>query len=236
MNVQNTLKQNTPAILLAFGIGGFVGAVVYTAKVTPKANDILSGLPPDASKLDQARSIASTYAPVAGLVLASTGAILASNRIMRNRYAALLVLYSFTDQLVERWKASAQKEVNAKGFQKIKERVVGTDEDIPDHVTADDTKTIFYDNYSGRWFNTDSVETVRKVMNDINDTMYREDFVPVNDFYYGLQMDPVEYGNHVGWHIMDGSTTIELTPIIRDDHAYISISFNLKPRDYEIGI
>lgn len=232
MNVQNTLKQNSPSILLALGLGGFVGAVVYTAKVTPKANDILSELPPDASKLDQVRAVASTYAPVAGLLLASTGAILAGNQIMRNRYAALLVLYSFTEQVVERWKSSALEEVGSKKFKDIKDRVVSSDDPIPDDILEQEGSTTLYDAYSGRWFNTDSVETVRRVINDINETMFREDYAPLNDFYYGLGMDKIEYGDEVGWHIDNGAAKIELTPIIRDEKAYISISFSIKPKDY----
>jgi len=234
MKVQNFAKENAPSILLALGIGGFIGAVFYTAKVATKANDILTNLPPEASKLDQVRSVAPTYAPVLGLMLASTGAILSSNRIMRNRYAALLVLYSFTDQMVERWKSSAEKEMSAKAFQKVKENVVGADDPIPNEIVEDKNSTIFYDRYSGRWFSTDSVEQVRKVINDVNQTVFEDDYAPLNDFYYGLGMDNVEYGDHVGWHISSGAVNIELTPIIRDDRAYIAISFNVKPRDYTL--
>lgn len=232
MKLQNTLKQNAPSILLALGLGGFVGAVVYTARVAPKANDILSDLPPETSKLDQAKAVAATYAPVAGMVLASTGAILASNRIMRNRYAALLVLYSFTEQVVERWKSSALEEVGSKKFKNIKDRVVGSDDPIPDDILNQEGATMLYDTYSGRWFTTDSVESVRRVINDVNEDMFRENFASLNDFYYGLKMDKIEYGDDVGWHIDDGAVNIELTPIIRDERPYISISFSVKPRKY----
>jgi hypothetical protein len=233
MKLQNTLKENSPTILLVLGLGGFFGAMFYTAKVAPKAHNILSELPPEASKLDQGRAIASIYAPVAGLMLASTGAILASNRIMKNRYAALLVLYSFTDQMVERWKASALEEVGAKKFKNIKDRVAASDEPIPQDILDEQAATILYDRYSGRWFTTNSVEVVRKAINDVNDTMYQENFAPLNDFYYALKMDSVEYGNEVGWHIDDGPNSISLIPIKEKDEAYLSIEFNVKPRKYK---
>lgn len=237
MKLKNTVQQNSPSILLALGLGGFVGSVILAAKAAPIARDILEEKFEDDSEstlIDKGRAVAPVYAPVVGLMLASAGAILASNRIMRQRYAALLVLYSFTEQVAERWKESAQKEVSAKSFQKIKERVSGSDEPIPDEI--DTTRTVFYDKYSDRWFPTDSVETVRKVMNDINEQMYREDFVPINDFYHGLGLGSIEYGENVGWHIEDGSVNIELVPIIEEDKAYISIVFSLRPRDYKRGI
>lgn len=233
MKLQNFVKNESPSILLGLGIGGFIGAVLYTAKVAPKAKEKAADLPPEASKMAYIRAVAPIYIPVAGLVLASTGAILASNRIMKNRYAALLVLYSFSEKVAEKWKDAAKEELSTKSFKNIKDKVVGAEEDIPAEVISEAENsgaTMLYDSYSGRWMTTESVETVRKAINDINEQMYREDFAPLNDFYFALKMDPIEYGSEVGWHIDDGSVAIELTPIIRNDKPYIAISFNLKPR------
>jgi hypothetical protein len=233
MNIQNTLKDNAPSILLALGLGGFFSAVFYTAHVAPKARDILSDLPAETSKLDQARSIIPTYAPVAGLLIASTGAVLASNRIMRNRYAALMVLYSFTDQMANRWKDAAQEEVSKKSFQKIKERVVGSDKPMPEEVRNSGASTILFDKYSDRWFTANSVESVRQAMNDVNATIFREDFAPLNDFYFAIGLNSIDYGNEVGWHVDDSPIEIQLIPIIEHEPEpvpYIAISFSVKPR------
>lgn len=233
MNIKNALQSNAPSILLGLGIGGFIGAVFYTAKVAPEASKISSELPPEASKTARIRAIVPTYAPVAGLVLASTGAILASNRIMKNRYAALLVLYSFSEQVAERWQKAAKEELSNKSFKSIKDKVVGADEDIPEHILKEAEETgghVLWDHFSGRWMTTGSVETVRSVINDLNEAMYSSDFVCLNDFYYELGMPPIGHGDNIGWHIEDGAIKIELTPIIRNEKPYISVSFNLEPR------
>lgn len=233
MDIKNVIERNAPSILLGLGIAGFFGAIFYTARISPKAKEKLEELPPEASKKEKALAIAPMYAPVVGLTLASTGAILASNRIMKNRYAALLVLYSFTEQLAEKWKKATGEEVSAKGFKAIKDKVVGSEEDIPDNIIAEaesTNSTIIYDLFSGRWVNSKSVEEVRKVINNLNATMYRDGFVELNDFYYGLGMTPTGYGSQVGWKIDDGPIDIDLTPIIRNDRPYISITFNIEPK------
>lgn len=238
MSIKNALHKNSPSILLAFGIGGFIGAVAYTARIAPKAEHILDDLPPEASKIDKIKAIGPTYAPILGLVLASTGAILASNRMMRDRYAALLVLYSFTDQVAQRWKSSAEEELTNKAFHRVKEKVVGADEPIPKELADKEDTNIFFDAYSKRWFTAGSIEYVRKAINDINQSVYSDDYAPLNDFYYAVGLEDIEYGEHVGWHVSSGAVDIDLTPIIRDDwgeeRAYISVSFSIKPRDYQL--
>lgn len=231
MDVKGLLRQNSPSILLALGVGGFISAIVYTANVSPKAQDILEEMPPEASKIDRVKSVAPMYAPVAGLVFASTGALLMSNKIMRNRYAALFMLYSFTDQMLDRWKTASQENMTAKAYQKVKESIAKSDTSVPEEM-KDGEGMIYLDRLNGKWFRARDVESVRKIINDLNAVAYREDFVPVNHFYHALGIEGTEDGDNIGWFAEDGPIDIDWVPIIRDDVAYMSLIFNVKPRDY----
>jgi len=116
-----TLKQNSPEILLGLGLVGGVGAAIFAAKATLKAEAILdhhhhmidsinivSSSPDRPEQYDQEEELkdramavvktglefAKLYGPSLALGFASIAAILASHGIMKNRQASLVAAYS----------------------------------------------------------------------------------------------------------------------------------------------
>jgi len=230
MNIKTQLNRHSPSILLGLGITGFVAAVILAAKSAPEAKEKLAELPPDASKMAQVKSVAPTYAPIAALVLASSGAILASNNIMRNRYAALFALYSFTDQMGTRWKEEALKQVGDKAFKQMEKNVLTPEEDIPEEVLLADGPTILFDNFSGRWFNAYTVEHVRKAINECNQIMFDEGWCYLNEFYDLVGLPRTGPGHYLGWRQEDGTIDIVLTAFERAEEPRLAISYNIEPR------
>ena len=102
----------------------------------------------------------------------------------------------------------------------------------PVSILPDDERTLFFDVFTGRYFRADSIEIVRKVLNDLNETMFQEDFVPLNDFYYGVGLEDTEFGNEIGWSIAYGSITAEFDAYLRNDRPIVSVTFQIKPRGY----
>lgn len=233
MNVKQTLSNNSPTILASLGIAGFITAIVMTAKVAPKAERLLKDIPEDEPFIEKAKALAPYYAPTAGMVLISTACIVGSNRIHRYRYASLLALYSIGERSLQRWQDSILDEVGEKKFTKIKDRVKEPMGEPPASIVVDDERVLFYDIFSGRYFRGDSIEVIRKVVNDLNDQMYTEDFASVNDFYYGVGLDRMEFGSDWGWNIADGPVTVEFDAFIRNERPVVSISFTTKPKEYK---
>lgn len=229
MNVKTTLTNQSPAILAAMGCIGFITSVVMAAKVAPKAERVIEHAPPDVSLKEKAMLVAPIYAPTVGMILLSTACIVASNRIQRYRYASLLALYSIGEKSLQKWQSSVLDEVGQKKYEKVRERVVAPEGPVP---ATDDARTLFFDAYSGRYFQADSVETIRKIVNDLNDLMYAEDFVSLNDFYSDIGLVWVEFGNEVGWNKSDGSIKVEYDAFMLEDKPCISMSFITKPREY----
>ena len=241
MKLKNTVTRQSPAILAALGCIGFITSVVMSAKATPKAMSTLRDLGVTYSgknkvtKLEKAKAIAPIYAPTVGMILLSTACVVGSNRIHRYRYASLLALYSIGEKSFQRWQRAILDEVGEKKYEKVRERVVSPDEGpVPTGILLDESQVVFFDVFSGRYFKTDSVETVRRIVNDLNDRLITGEFVALNDLYYALGLDRVEFGDEVGWLLHDHDETIKVAfdPFMKDDRPVVSVSFVVKPKKY----
>lgn len=233
MKVKQTIHNNSPTILAGLGVAGFISAIIMTAKAAPKAEKALKRMPEGAPVKEKIKIIAPIYAPIAGMALMSTACIVGSNRIHRYRYGALLALYSIGQQSLEHWQDAVLEEVGKKRFQKVEERIKEPKGDLPASIVVDDERVLFYDIFSGRYFRGDSIESVRKVVNDLNDQMFSEDFASVNDFYYGVGLDRMEYGSEWGWNIGDGPIGVEFDAFIRNERPVVSVSFATRPKEYK---
>jgi hypothetical protein len=236
MDINHELRKHGPSLLAAAGIAGFFGAVFMVAKAAPVARDILDDMPEDASTMDKVRAVAPNYIPTVGVMLISTSCIMMSTRLLRSRYAGLLALYSVTEKAMERWQEAALKEVGPKKVDKIKDRVIDPNEDpkpIPPAILVDEGGVLFKDSWSGRYFKLDSVNTVRTVVNNLNDQILKGDWIALNHFYYELGLEPVQEGDEVGWVSYHSLIDVDYGSFIKDDRAVITITFNESPRRYE---
>lgn len=87
----------------------------------------------------------------------------------------------------------------------------------------------FIDSWSQQKF-TCSLEYIRKVVNDINSRCLNHvSDATLNDYYYELNLDPVDEGDLRGWdygHLMDIDTS---ESEIKDGRAYIIVRFRNRP-------
>jgi len=232
MKVMRTLENKSPVIFSLLGITGFITSVVMAAKAAPVAEKVLNERPNDAdSFLEKTKAVIPIYAPTAGMVLISTGCILASNRIYHHRYSSILALYALGERSMKKWQDVIFDEVGEKSFEKVRERVVAPEEAMP-AIVVDDPTVLCYDTYSGRYFKTDSVETVRRYINDLNDVLFQEDFVGINDFYFMVGLPKTEFGDDVGWNVADGSIQVRFDSFLVNDRPCVVISFGLGPKAY----
>lgn len=232
MKLKNTLTRQSPAILAALGCLGFITSVVMSAKATPKAMKILEAQPEDSTTMEKVKAIAPIYAPTIGMMLLSTACAVSSNRIHRYRYTSLLALYSIGEKSLQRWQNAVLDEVGEKKYENVRERIISPEDPIPTVVMMDEERVLFFDTYSGRYFRSDSVETVRKIVNDLNDLLFGEDFVSLNEFYFEIGLPNVEFGDEAGWNIADGSIKVTYDAFIKNDKPCISVSFVLSPKKY----
>lgn len=228
MKLKSTISKKSPVILATLGIAGFVTSVVLSAKAAPAANAILEEKPEDAPFIEKAKAVAPVYAPTAGMMLIATACIVASNRIQQYRYASLFALYSFSQRAINQWQNAVVEEIGEKRFAKVKERVVEPPDPVPIGL-VDYPGSLFFDHYTGRYFTHDSVEGVRKIINDMNQLLMSEDFVSLNEFYFWVNLPETQFGNEQGWHAQDGMIDVTFDSFLKHDRPIISVYFKTLP-------
>lgn len=233
MNVRRYINDNSPAILSGLGVLGFITAIGMAIKATPKAMEILDekAEKENSTRYDQAIAVAPVYSPTVGMVLISTACIVAGNYVHNYRYGAMLALYSVTERTLQKWQSSVMDEVSKKKYEQVRDRVLAPEEPAPASLfVEDEEKTICFDVYTGRYFKVDTVESVRRIVNDLNEILRMEDFVPLNDFYFELGIPKVQFGDYVGWHVDNGSIEVDLDAILQNDKPIVTVSFQVQPR------
>lgn len=235
MDVNRTLRKETPSILATLGVVGFLTSVWMTAKAAPKAKDILEELPEDAPMLDKVKAVAPIYAPTVGTILLSIAFVMSSNRMHRYRYASVLALYSIGERSLEKWQTAVLKEVGPKKYEKAELLTMDPNEDPnppPTAILLDDDKVLMYDVFSGRYFKVQTVEVVRSIVNRLNEQILAGDWISVNDYYFELGLEPLEYGGEWGWTSYRSIIEIRTDAFLKDDRPVVSVSFINKPKEY----
>ncbi len=230
MSLKEELRHHSPTILAGLGIGGFITAIIMTAKAAPEAERVLNKLPKDAPLKEKIKAVALLYAPTAGMAILSTGCIVGSNRIHRYRYASVLALYAIGERSLDRWQQATLDTIGEKKYETIQEKAGEPEKNPPSSMFMDDERTMFYDVFSGRYFRADSIETIRQVINQLNEEMYEADFAAINDFYYHVGLPPMEFGEEWGWNIAYGSVYADFVPFLRNNRPVIRVEFKVKPR------
>jgi hypothetical protein len=227
------LRNHAPSLLSACGVAGFITAVVMSARAAPRAYEILKETE-DEKPLDRFKAVAPIYAPTAGMILLSTACVVASNRAYKQRYTGLLAIYSIGERTMDRWQKAVVDEVGPKRAEKVRERAVAPtkDEPVPAALLLEEENTVFYDKYSGRYFKGPDIETVRRIINNLNEEIMSGDWVCLNDLYYALGLPPTEFGYDAGWVSYHGLINATFDAHLHDNRAVIGISFDVKPKEF----
>lgn len=244
MNIQ----KYAPSILTFVGVVGMISTVIMAVKATPKAEQILEEAEKrtidetggEAAKLDKketAKCLVSAYWPVAAAGAVSVACFVASNYMHGKQEAAMATCLGLSEAALHRLQEATLDTVGKNTFDEIRAKVA--DKQLKDCPIKDSTEvivtkngeTLCFDCYSGRYFKSD-LETIRRAINDLNETMLTGDFVSLNDLYYSLGLPEVKMGDNLGWHSYDGGEMIDVkysARIAENGEPCIVIDYTVEP-------
>lgn len=213
--------QHAPEIYTGVGIGLSILTPILAAKEAPKViieeSDIRIDYDREPTIKEKIMIYAKHYWPAALTGVSSIVMIVSGQHIQYKRTAAATAAYLLAQDSLSSFTEHVVAELGDKKVRNIKERVVldkapNISYDDKDIIHTCHGDTLCYDVIGGRKF-TSSVEAIRKAESAMNKLMANgETFISVNDFYRELDLDPIKFGEELGWEVaLEGTVDIELS-------------------------
>lgn len=203
-------KKHSPEILTGIGVGGFITAIVFAVKATPKACELIEEKKLDTGKekLTKREIIKTTwkcYVPTVITAGTATACIIGAAVENNQRNAALAAAYSLSQETMQIYKQKVIETIGEKKEAEIREK---TDQEqfnrrppqsfevnpIPPDTLCCYEERYFYNNW----------DNIRAVVNDLGEEMLNNPFYPsvtLNDFFEGVNLPPTTMGDRLAWDL-----------------------------------
>ncbi len=255
MNARLFIKKNAGTILSVMGSIGVVATAITAARAAPKAIKLLDDAREEKgsklSKMEIAQIGFKTYLPV-GLVSAATiTCIMSANVLSRNKQANITSAYALLDQSYKGYRRKVIEMYGEETDHKIIE-AIAVDRAKEVHISAsymfdnvdlslDDRSgkpALWYEEYSKRFFEA-TIEQILSAEYHLNRNYILRGCATINEMYDFFGLDPVEWGDDLGWEPMDESEFwIEFNHFkakLDDGTEFYILDLPFAPRKAEIG-
>lgn len=195
------LKRNASTILTSVGAVGVVATSVMAVKATPKALMLIENAAEekgeDLTKLEIVQVAGPAYIPSFALGVATITCIFSANVLNKRQQAAITSAYGLLSTSYHEYRDKVKELYGADADSQVKEEIA-KDKYDENEVPKSDGKQLFYDDYSGRYFES-TMEDVLNAEYYINRDLSLRDYATINEFYEYLNIDPIESGDELGW-------------------------------------
>ena len=227
--------KNSQTIMGVLAVGGLIGTIVLSFKAAPKVKKIVEDskdriediedaeLPEEEEKKekkevvkDTAKDLIPVLGPVVTCATATAGLMIGSTVISARKISSLSSIAAMSEVAYKELLDSTKKIVGEEKAKKIqgeadaKQMNEGIGPEKPFNNKGDG-EYLCYDAMSGRFWYCDEC-TIREAVNDLNRVLAtgKEDYVNLNDFYYGVGLPPTVGGEDRGWGRYTSNDYIEL--------------------------
>lgn len=178
-----------------------VATTVMAVKATPKALTLLEEAKEqkgeDLTKLEVIKVAGPAYIPAVITGAATLACIFGAHMLSKRQQAALMSAYALLDNSYKEYKAKIGELYGEDAHGRIRESIA-KDKYEEDDIKVDDDKQLFYDNFSGRYFES-TIEAVQSAEYRINRHLVMRDYAYLNEFYAELDIPGIESGYEYGW-------------------------------------
>ena len=201
------VKRHGSTILTCVGSVGVVATAVMTSKATPKAARLLEDTKKKKgeklTKLEKVKVTAHVYIPTILVGASTIACIFGANVLNKRQQAGLMSAYALIDNSFKEYKSKVKELYGEEGFKNIQNELAK--DKYEDDTKIDDGKQLFYDEFSGRYFES-TMEQVLTAEYELNRMLSIDSGLYLNEFYDLLDIPTIECGNQLGW---SGSELVE---------------------------
>ena len=195
------LKRNSSTILTGVGAVGVVGTAVLAVKATPKAMALLEKAEEQKgeklTKFEVVRVAGPAYIPAVVTGASTIACIFGANALNKKQQAALMSAYAMVDSSYKEYKKKVE-ELYGEGTNQQVVAEIAKDKYNENDISVDYGKSLFYDEFSGRYFEAATADVIRAEYK-LNERISKYGGVALNEFYELLDIEPVDYGEFLGW-------------------------------------
>lgn len=195
------LRRNASTILTCVGTAGVVATAVMAVKATPKALTLIDQAKAEKgeelTKWETVKVAGPTYIPTVIAGAATIACIFGSNILNKHQQATLMGAYALLDNSYKEYKKKTDELYGEEAGKQIRAEIA-KDKYVGDDIVMDNEKELFYDFYSGRYFES-TKEAVMWAEYETNRAMYVNGGVGINEFYDFLGLDPCPEYDAIGW-------------------------------------
>lgn len=178
-----------------------VATSIMAVKATPKALMLIEkaeeGKGENLTKLEIVTAAGPAYIPSVAMGAATIICIFGANILNKRQQAAITSAYGLVSASYHEYRDKVKELYGADADNNIKEEIA-KDKYDENEVPNNDGKQLFYDEYSGRYFES-TMENVLNAEYYINRDLSLRDYATINEFYEYLNIDPIKSGDELGW-------------------------------------
>ena len=201
MSIQLFFKRNASTILTCVGAVGVVATSVMAVKATPKAIKLLEEAKEqkgeDLTKFEKVKTAAPAYIPAVATGAATIACIFSAEILNKRQQAALTSAYALLNQSYKEYKNKVDELYGEEAGEKVRAEIAKDKYEEAD-VEVHDGKQLFYDFYSGRYFES-TLEHVQWAEYEINRSVSVHGGASVNEFYNYVGLAELDEYDEIGW-------------------------------------
>lgn len=210
------LKKNSATILTVAAAAGVITTSILSAKAAIKASRVLAHKEEEkGEKLTLEETISAVwtiYIPPVVAGVSTIACVFGANILNQRQQASLASAYALIDSSYKEYKAKLKELYGEEAHNNIVDAIAaekcdevhisagGLTSAYTQEIESDAEPRLFYDEYSGRYFET-TIEKVLLAEYHLNRNYILRGFARLNEFYEFLGLEPTDYGETVGWDI-----------------------------------
>lgn len=194
-------KRNSATILTCIGGAGTVATAVMAVKATPKALYLLEQAKmekgEELTKLEVIQTAGPCYIPSVLVGSATLAAIFGANILNKQQQAALTSAYALLSTSYNEYKDKVKEMLGEDGEIEIRNEIVKDKYTGDEKKDYDDTE-LFYDEYSGRYFNSTKYK-VQRAAYELNRDIHMRGWATIDEFYEHIGLEGIDDKEILGW-------------------------------------
>lgn len=247
-NLAKVISKNSPILLTGVAIAGLVTSVIFAVKATPKALELIDEENEkrwkDTSNDEEPKLLTTTniikltwkcYIPTMGMVLTTGACIIGANSINQKRYAALATAYTLSETAFKDYKSKVIETLGKNKEQKLRDdiatdRIKENPPSTNEIIFTGKGEILCYESLTKRYFKSD-YEQIRRIINDLNDTLLNDGFVTLNDMFWTLGLSTMKPFDGLGWDVTTGLIRPNISTILTEDkRPCLVLGFEVEPK------